>query len=49
MAKQDEAHITVLTVTHEKLKKVAKSQRRSMRAIVAKFIDDAYEETKKGK
>ena len=39
--KQEEKHITVTPETHEKLQKIAKSQRRSMRAVVTKWVEEA--------
>ncbi len=37
-----ETHISVLVVTKDKLQAMAKKQRRSMRAVIKKLIDEAY-------
>ncbi len=47
MAKKTiEKHITVLEPTHNKLKQLAKTQRRSMRQCVSKLIDEEIERRK---
>jgi predicted HicB family RNase H-like nuclease len=39
MSKQKEKHITVTPETHAELEKIAKAQRRSMRAVVTNWIN----------
>lgn len=43
MTKVVEKHITLLPETHDKLKAIAKKQRRSMRAVVTKWVEDEVE------
>lgn len=39
-----EKHVTLLEDAHDKLKKVAKKDRRSMRNVVTLMIEDRYEQ-----
>jgi len=42
-----EKHITVTDETHNKLKEIAEAERRSMRTVVTKMIDDKHKEMEK--
>ncbi len=39
---KEETHISILTETKVKLQEIADKERRSMRAVVKKLIDDAH-------
>jgi len=45
--KKVEKHITVLEDTFKKLKEIAEAERRSMRTVVTKMIDDKHKEMEK--
>ncbi len=46
---KEETHVSILKITHGKLKAIAKHERRSMRSVIAKLVDDAYVKIIKGK
>jgi len=42
MSANNETHISVLKVTHDKLKEIAKYEQRTLRTVVTKLIDDKH-------
>ena len=45
-SKEEETHVAVLRETHGKIKALAVAERRSMRAVIVKLVDDAYNKLK---
>jgi len=46
MSKTNETHVSILRETHRKIGEIAKHERRSMRAVIVKLVDDAYQTLK---
>ena len=42
MSRRDETHISVTVDTKDKLKLIAKKEKRTMRTVIARLIDEAY-------
>ena len=42
MAKKEETHLSMLVETKDKLREIATAQRRTMRAVLVKLVEDEY-------